>query len=186
MKPHSTSNLSNEGIELESANKIALELAGYDNFPDIFELVKRVVKRFLNRHRAGLMLGLVSLGMKKGYFIGAFHPVGSNIIVVNKAPLKIAMEKTEKKIYNSYCFLMLLHEYLHSLGYLDEDKVRELTEEVCQLAFGDSHPATLMAKKGVAAYFPKVTHFPQEAELPSDLYVELVRDFDKSSSQYIL
>jgi hypothetical protein len=173
-------------IELESANGIALELEGYDNFPDIFELVKRVVKRFLNRHRAGLMLGLVNLGMKKGYFIGAFHPVGSNIIVMNKSPLKIAMENTEKKIYNSYCFLLLLHEYLHSLGYLDEEKVRELTEEVCQLAFGDGHPATLMAKKGVAAYFPKVVHFPQDGELPSDLYVELVRDFDKSSSQYIL
>jgi hypothetical protein len=173
-------------IELESANSIALELEGYDNFPDIFELVKRVVKRFLNRHRAGLMLGLVNLGMKKGYFVGAFHPVGSNIIVMNKSPLKIAMENTEKKIYNSYCFLLLLHEYLHSLGYLDEEKVQDLTEEVCRLAFGDGHPATLMAKKGVAAYFPKIVHFPQDGELPSDLYVELVRDFDKSNSQYIL
>lgn len=75
------------------------------------------------------MLGLVNLGMKKGYFIGAFHPVGSNIIVMNKSPLKIAMENTEKKIYNSYCFLLLLHEYLHSLGYLDEEKVRELLKK---------------------------------------------------------
>jgi len=113
------------------------------------------------------MLGLVSLGMKKGYFIGAFHPVGSNIIVMNKAPLKIAMEKTEKKIYNSHCFLLLLHEYLHSLGYLDEERVRELTEEVCQLALGEGFPATIMAKKGVTAYFPRVTHFPREAGLPS-------------------
>lgn len=131
------------------------------------------------------MLGLVNLGMKRGYFIGAFHPVGSNIIVMNKAPLKIAMEKTEKRIYNSYCFLLLLHEYLHSLGYLDEEKVRELTAEVCELAFGNRHPVTVMAKNGVAAYFPEVAHLPQNARLPSDLYVELVRDFDKSSSQYI-
>lgn len=164
---------------------MALELEGYENVSDIFELVKRVVKRFLNRHRAGLMLGLVNLGMRRGYFIGAFYPVGSNIIVVNKAPLKIAMEKTEKRIYNSYCFLLLLHEYLHSLGYLDEEKVRELTAEVCELAFGSRHPATVMAKNGIAAYFPEVTHLPQNARLPSDLYVELVRDFDKSSSQYI-
>ncbi len=104
---------------------------------------------------------------------------------MNKAPLKIAMEKTEKRIYNSYCFLLLLHEYLHSLGYLDEEKVRELTAEVCELAFGNRHPATVMAKNGVAAYFPEVAHLPQNARLPSDLYVELVRDFDKSSSQYI-
>jgi hypothetical protein len=170
---------------LESANNIALELESYDNFSDIFELVKRVVKRFLNRHRAGLMLGLINLGMKRGYFIGAFHPVGSNIIVMNKAPLRIAMEKTEKRIYNSYCFLLLLHEYLHSLGYLNEGRVEELTQEVCELALGNSHPATVMAKKGIAAYFPRVAHFPFDAELPSDLYVELVRNFDKSSSSYI-
>jgi hypothetical protein len=131
------------------------------------------------------MLGLVNLGMKRGYFIGAFHPVGSNIIVMNKAPLKIAMEKTEKRIYNSYCFLLLMHEYLHSLGYLDEEKVRELTAEVCELAFGNRHPTTVMAKNGVAAFFPEVAHLPQNARLPPDLYVELVRDFDKSSSQYI-
>ena len=173
--------------ELERASDIgfALELEGYENFADIFELVKRVVKRFLNRHRAGLMLGLVNLGMKKGYFIGAFHPIGSNIIVMNKAPLRVAMEKTEKKIYNSYCFLLLLHEYLHSLGYLDEEQVRELTAEVCQLAFGNGYPATVMAKQGIAAYFPEVAHFPLDTELPSDIYVELVRNFDKGSSTYI-
>jgi hypothetical protein len=131
------------------------------------------------------MLGLVNLGMKRGYFIGAFYPIGSNIIVMNKAPLKIAMEKTEKKTYNAYCFLLLLHEYLHSLGYVDEEEVGELTEEVCELALGNGHPATVMAKEGIAAYFPHVAHFPIDTELPSDLYVELVRNFDKSSSQYI-
>jgi hypothetical protein len=118
-------------VELESANDIALELEGYDNFPDIFGLGKRVVKRFPNRHHTGLVLGLMSLGMKRGYFIGAFRPAGSHIIVMNKAPLKIAMEKTEKKIYNSYYFFLLLHEYLHSLGYLDEESVQEVTQEVC-------------------------------------------------------
>jgi len=144
-----------------------------------------VVKRFLNRHRAGLMLGLVNLGMKRGYFIGALYPVGSNIIVMNKAPLRIAMEKTEKKVYNAYCFLLLLHEYLHSLGYLNEERVKELTQEVCELALGASHPATIMAKKGIAAYFPHVAHFPTDTRLPSKAFVELVRDFDKSSASYI-
>ena len=130
------------------------------------------------------MLGLVNLGMKRGYFIGAFYPVGSNIIVVNKAPLKIASKTTEKKVYNAYCFLLLLHEYLHSLGYLDENEVHELTAEVCELAFGSRHPATMMAKTGIGAYFPKVAHFPLDSE-PPDAYVELVRNFEKSSSGYI-
>ena len=144
-----------------------------------------MVKRFLNRHRAGLMLGLINLGMKRGYFIGALYPLGSNIIVMNKAPLKIALEKTEKRFYNAYCFLLLLHEYLHSLGYLNEERVQELTQEVCKLALGPSHPATVMANKGIAAYFPQVAHFSMDTRLPSNATIELVRNFDKSSASYI-
>ena len=152
---------------------------------EVYELVKQAVKTFLNRHRAGLMLGLADLGMRRGYFVGAFHPVGSNIIVMNRAPLEIAMQSTDKKVYNAYCFHLLLHEYLHSLGYINEDEVRELTEEVCRLALGDGHPATVMATRGIASYFPKVTYFRPGFRLPKDLPIELVKDFDRSSVGYI-
>jgi len=131
------------------------------------------------------MLGLADLGMRGGYFVGAFHPVGSNIIVMNKVPLKMASRSTEKRVYNAYCFHMLLHEYLHSLGYLDESEVRELTQEVCMLALGKAHPATVMAERGIATYFPKVTYFTEEFPLPTSFQVELVKDFDKSSVGYI-
>lgn len=157
-----------------------------DNLTDIFELVKLAVKRFLNRHRAGLMLGLADLGMHRGYFIGAFHPLGSNIIVVNRAPMEVALENTDKRIFNAYCFHLLLHEYLHSLGYVNEDRARKLTGEVCRLALGSEHPATVMAEKGVATYFPKVTYFRREFPIPENMQIELVKDFDKSSVQYIL
>ena len=129
----------------------------------VFELVKESVKKFLNMHRAGLMLGLADLGMKRGYFIGAFHPVGSNIIVVNRTPLETALKAKERRIFNAYCFHLFLHEYLHSLGYIDEDEVKELTYKVCRLALGNDHPATRMAEKGIAIYFPKVAHL-----LPDD------------------
>ena len=152
---------------------------------DVFELVKHSVKRFLSRHRAGLMLGLADLGMRRGYFVGAFHLVGSNIIVMNKAPLKMASRSTEKRVYNAYCFHLLLHEYLHSLGYFDEDDVKELTQEVCMLALGKAHPATVMAERGIATYFPKVTYFTGEFPLPMELQIEIVRDFDRSSVGYI-
>lgn len=147
--------------------------------------MKQSVKRFLSRHRAGLMLGLADLGMKRGYFIGAFHPVGSNIIVMNKTPLRTASRNTDKRIYNAYCFHLLLHEYLHSLGYFDEEDVRELTQEVCTLALGKGHPATVMAERGIATYFPKVKYFTQEFPLPEELQIEIVKDFDKSSVGYI-
>jgi len=155
-----------------------------ETLADIFELVKQSVKRFLNKHRAGLMLGLANLGMKRGYFIGAFHPVGSNIIVMNKAPLEVALKSTDKQVFNAYCFNLLLHEYLHSLGYVNEANVRELTREVCRLALGDENPATVMAERGIGAYFPKITYFRHES-LPRDLKIEIIRDFDKSSVDYI-
>lgn len=131
------------------------------------------------------MLGLTNLGMKRGYFIGAFHPMGSNIIVMNKQPLEVALKSTEKQVFNAYCFHLLLHEYLHSLGYVNEEDVRELTHEVCRLALGNDNPATIMAKKGIGAYFPKVTYFRQKSPLPRDLKIEIIRDFDRSSVSYI-
>lgn len=151
MTPRSVNTLS-----YEAKGKLNEKLDNCTTLAEAFELVKEAVKRFLNIHRAGLMIGLADLGMKRGYFIGAFHPVGSNIIVVNRTPLETALRTKEKRIFNAYCFHLLLHEYLHSLGYIDEDEVRELTREVCRLALGNDHPATIMAGKGITVYFPKV------------------------------
>ena len=131
------------------------------------------------------MLGLANLGMRRGSFIGAFYPSGSNIIVMNKAPFDIALRATDKSVFNGYCFHLLLHEYLHALGYVDEEQVRDLVFEVCNLVLGKGNPATVMAEKGVAFYFPKVTYFSQKTLIPRDLQIELIKDFDKSSTGYI-
>lgn len=102
------------------------ELDACDNLADIFELVKQAVKKFLGQHRSGLMLGMANLGMRRGSFVGAFHPLGSNIIVMNRAPFDVALRATDKKVLNAYCFHLLLHEYLHALGYVSEEEVRIL------------------------------------------------------------
>lgn len=147
-------------MSYETKERLDKKLDNCTTLAKVFELVKEAVKRFLNMHRAGLMLGLADLGMKRGYFIGAFHPVGSNIIVVNRTPLETALQTKERRIFNAYCFHLFLHEYLHSLGYIDEDEVRELTCEVCRLALGNDHPATIMAEKGITTYFTEVAYLP--------------------------
>jgi len=164
---------------------LEVELDTCNTLTEIFELVKPPVKKLLNRQRAGLMLGLAALGMKRGYFLGAFHPIGSNIIVVNRTPLDMAMQSTDKKVFNAYCFNLLLHEYLHSLGYIEEDEVRDLTQGVCKLALGDKHPATLMATRGIAHFFPKVKYFRPGSRIPKKLPIEFIKDFDRSSAGYI-
>jgi hypothetical protein len=156
-----------------------------DSLAEVFELVKQSVKLILNQHRSGLMLGLANLGIRRGSFVGAFYPVGSNIIVMNKAPFDVALRTTDKNVFNAYCFHLLLHEYLHALGYLDEEKVRDLVFEVCNLALGKDNPATVMAEKGIAFYFPKVTYFSQRIPIPRNIQIELVKDFDRSSTSYI-
>jgi hypothetical protein len=171
--------------DVGSLEVFGAELDQCDNLADIFELVKVSVKKFLDQHRAGLMLGLANLGMRRGSFVGAFHPIGSNIIVMNKAPFDVALRTTDRKVLNAYCFHLLLHEYLHALGYVDEDEVRDLVHRVCSLALGKDNPATIMAERGIAYYFPKVTYFSQSVPIPRDIQIELIKDFDKSSAGYI-
>ena len=161
------------------------KLDACDSLADIFELVKASTKKFLGQHRAGLMLGLANLGMRRGSFVGAFHPLGSNIIVMNKAPFDVALRTTDKKVFNAYCFHLLLHEYLHALGYVSEEEVRDLVHRICSLALGKDNPATVMAERGLAFYFPKVTYFSQNTRIPRDIQIELIKDFDKSSAGYI-
>ena len=38
------------------------------------------------------------------------------------------------------------HEYLHSLGYLDEKTTRALTARICREILGEDHIATLMSE----------------------------------------
>ena len=111
-------------------NALNAQLDACGNLADIFELVKQAVKRFLGQHRSGLMLGMANLGMRRGSFVGAFHPLGSNIIVMNRAPFDVALRTSDKKILNGYCFHLLLHEYLHALGYVSEEEVRDLVHRV--------------------------------------------------------
>lgn len=164
---------------------LSARLNDSENLADIFELVKQSVKKFLNQHRAGLMLGLADLGMRRGFFVGAFYPIGSNIIVINRSPFDLALRTADKKVFNAYCFHLLLHEYLHALGYVSEEEVRDLVHRVCSLALGKDNPATIMAEKGLAFYFPKVTYFSRDVRIPRDTEIELIKDFDKSSVSYI-
>jgi len=124
------------------------------------------------------MLYLADLPM----YIGAFHGVGSNAIVMNRRLLDLTVKSSRsRREANSYVFYILLHEYLHSLGYIDEGKVRRLVYAVAERTFGEEHPTTQMALAGPAAILPRMRE-PVEESSGSD--VEIVRDFDRSSQTY--
>jgi len=151
-----------------------VDLEQAKTYGDIFALVKGAVKRSLGLHRVGLMLYLGNLPMR----VGAFHPVGTNDIVINRRLLGSTTSLKDK----SHVFAILVHEYLHTLGFADERQVKKLTYKVCQENFGRGHPA---AEAALTGPWSDLTDEDFEGMEP-DLNLELVRDFEKIDSGYII
>lgn len=163
-------------------NNFPNSLENAKTLADIFELVKAAVSESLGASRGGLMLGLADLGNHPLGWMGAFYPVGTNIIVMNKVPL-LRIRETRPELYKPYAFHVLMHEYLHSLGHLDERVVRARVYEISKAVFGEAHIATKLAKD-TTPFFPNLV-YPELSWRPEDLNIELVGDFDRGSCGYI-
>jgi len=151
------------------------ELGKARDYADIFALVKRAVKRTLGEHRVGLMLYLGNLPRN----VGAFHPLGTNEIVLNRRLMEAERREGLRK---AYIFTVLLHEYLHALGYVDERRVRGLAYRICVENFGRNHPVVEASITG------PWTDLSEEEfdELSETLNLELVKDFERFDRRYIV
>lgn len=167
--------------------EFASELETSENFGDVFEVVKKSVKGQLNQERAGLMLVLADLPIQ----VGAFHGLGTNQIVMNRALLdRVTASGHPRSYINSFVYSILLHEYLHSLGVADEGEVRRLVYDVSLKTFGPDHPASTIASKGpwtlLREHREVDTLIPFEERLENKARnAELVTDFDRSHRTYI-
>jgi hypothetical protein len=156
------------------------QLDSAKDLADIFEIVKRVVRKSTGRERSGLMLGLANLGGGAQGFVGAFYPVATNIIVMNSLPLR-RIKETDPALYRPYVFHILLHEYLHALGIIDEAATRSKAYEISESTFGKSHPVTQFAAD-LSRFVPKLV-YPVYGWVPQEEYqLELVKGFDRSST----
>ena len=149
---------------------------------DIFELVKEVVWNSRMKSRAGLMLGLADLGNSPQGFVGAFFTVGSNFIVMNRIPLE-RIKDTRPELFKPFAFHVLMHEYIHSLGYMDEQLVRQMVYDISRAGMGESHLATQLAQDPTR-FIPNLA-YPNLAWKPKDFKMELVEGFDRGSVCYI-
>ena len=157
-----------------------------EEMPKIFERVKKDVKKLYGRHRAGLSLGLVEMGMYKGGFIGGMHFHPGTEILMNKTPLKIVLEKQPYDIVWAYTYHILLHEYVHSLGVIDEQQCRAITLKISEEVFKEAdHPAIILARNGIGTYFPnlRLIYAPPDLQ-PDGIPIEYIYDFDKESFDY--
>lgn len=149
------------------------------DFGDVFELVKKSAERSLGLRRAGLMLYLAKLPRH----IGAYHTLGTNGIVMNRTILDMVTHGARSlREINSYVYSILLHEYLHALGYVEERDVRRLVYDVSEETFGPDHPATQIASRGPGAMFPEISLHEAPTESPD---IEVIPDLERSSQRYI-
>ena len=154
--------------------------------PQIFENVKKDVKKIMGRHRAGLSLGLAEMGMIRGGFIGGMHFHPGTEIVMNTSPLKIILESQPYEIIWAYTYHILLHEYIHSLGVIDEQQCRTITLNISEEIFKDkNHPVLILARNGIGVFIPdlKIVFVPPERR-PDGMPIEYVSDFDRESQSY--
>ncbi|MDV3244390.1 MAG: hypothetical protein LYZ66_04350 [Nitrososphaerales archaeon] len=141
--------------------------------------MKAATEQRLRIHRAGLTLVLGDIPNN----VGAYHEIGSNAIVMNRNLLKVVRKLSRSQARtNSYVFMILLHEYLHSLGYTDDRQVRTLGREIADGFFGARHPAADMAVKPLDQFFPDL---PKYVAFRDKGEYETVRRFDSSSTPYI-
>ncbi len=115
--------------------------------------------------------------------VGAYHVVGSNAIIVNRRVLEVVKQRSKnREEVNSYLFVVLMHEYLHSLGLTDEAEVRSLVRRITVEMLGEEHPAVAMAVEGPSPYLEKVEVEVKPTELRGP---EIIPDLEDTTRFYI-
>jgi len=115
--------------------------------------------------------------------LGAYHPLGTNNIVLNRTLVQIVEASLEsKRVVNALVYNLLLHEYLHALGQFSEVEVRRMVRAIARKCFGEEHVVTIVAKRSPWALLKGI---PLEAVNAPKRVMEIVKDFEKTD-KYIV
>lgn len=178
-----TTSLSNEQRQRYYRDR----LLQIEDFNGAFELVKMAVNEKFKIHRAGLSLILQGLPTN----LGAYHVLGSNMIIINRRILDIIRKRKSPEEYNSYLFMVLAHEYLHSFGVVKELQVRNMTYDLCKSLLGEDHLACIMSRYQPWSVFPELSIYQNNNDDSTysnssfEKSFEIVKNFDKTTQSYI-
>ncbi|MHA2346115.1 MAG: hypothetical protein ACXACP_05305 [Candidatus Hodarchaeales archaeon] len=67
------------------------------DYSQLFDLVRRIVRDLMGKSRPGILLGLEDLGIGSRGYVGGYHRVGTNEIYLNRNVLQIMREDTPKE-----------------------------------------------------------------------------------------
>lgn len=163
----------------EAVERYRRKLETAVDYAEVWQIVKGTVDDALNKRGGSMMLFLDDLPLQ----IGAYFPVGTNNIVLNRHLVEI-VEATlsNKRVVNALVYNLLLHEYLHALGELSEVKVRRQVVVVAQKCFGEDHVATVLARKSPWVLLKNI---PLEGANAPKRVMQIVRNFEKTQ-RYIV
>ncbi len=163
----------------QSEGQFASRLDNAENYSQVWQIVKDTVEFAQGKKREGMMLFLDDLPLQ----LGAYYPVGTNNIVLNRSLVEIVESSVSSKpTVNALTYNLLLHEYLHALGELSEVEVRRMVVQVAKKCFGEQHIATVLACKSPWVLLKDVPLGPFNA--PKRV-MEIVKDFEKTG-KYIV
>jgi len=149
------------------------------SYGEVWDIVKDTVEYALHKRRGGMMLFLDDLPIQ----LGAYHPVGTNNIVLNRVLVQIVEAAVEsKRVLNTLVYNLLVHEYLHALGEFSEATVRNLVVEVARKCFGEDYLATQVAMKSPWSLLKGI---PLEGVNVPKRFMEIVKDFEKTGKYVV-
>jgi hypothetical protein len=144
------------------------------SYAEVWEIVKDTVEFALHRRRAGMLLFLDDLPIQ----LGAYHPLGTNNIVLNRILVQIVEAEGEpRNVVNALIYNLLVHEYLHALGEVSEVEVREMVVKVAEKCFGKDYIAAEVAVKSPWILLKGI---PLQAVNVPRRVMEIVKDFEKT------
>ncbi len=165
--------------ENETISKYRQELEDANNYAEVWQIVKNTTETSIGKHRVGMMLFLDDLPLQ----LGAYHPVGTNNIVLNRNLVEIVEASEEPRaVVNALIYNLLLHEYLHALGDLTEESVKQTVISITRACFGNEHATTVIARKSP---WSLLRNIPVTARNVPKRVMRIVTDFEKSS-EYIV
>jgi hypothetical protein len=168
------------GKEISDVESFRSRIDEAEGFSGVWEIVKETVKVSLGEHRFGMLLFLDDLPLH----LGAYHPLGTNNIVLNRSLVNIVEAVTKsRKMLNAFVYSILTHEYLHALGHISEAEVRSLVYDVSKACFGADHLVTTLAEKSP---WILIKGIPLSRVATNKQAMEIVKDFENPNHGYIV
>jgi len=146
------------------------------DYNKIMDEVKDLVRKYLNLGRPiGLAISRFRIE------VGAYWVLGSNYIVLNQnlvdALNSITIEEREMR---DIILVILMHEYLHSLGFQGEEETRQKTREIIGAFYGPESMEYRIAEEGPWGLYPEIKDYPYKIEDS----ITFQKNFDSESFDY--